>query len=137
MGCFLLHNDKVFIIPFDGIDEAILPAHDAIVEKTEDFWVIKNVIDGEKLSVDKHFLIKEGKRLEKYCNFCKFRLRAVNHGCTSCIFSPVKNVSFGGMKTNELISSLKEKGCYEADRTVFNNEVQLRKYHVQKKKIEN
>lgn len=136
MGCFLLHNDKIFIIPFDGIEEAILSVHDAIVEKTDDFWVIKKVIDGEKLSIEKHYFIKEGKRLEKYCNFCKYRLRAINHGCNTCSFASVKNVSFGEMKTLELISSLKEKGCYEVDRSVFQDEVKLRKIQFNKKKNE-
>jgi hypothetical protein len=133
MSCFLKQKDKIFLLPFEGIEQILLSVENAIVEKTDTFWVIKEIKQGEKLNKRKHFFIKDGIVVEQYCRFCLFRLRAMNKGCNTCVFNPVNLSSFEKMNIDSLIFSLRKKGCYEVDSQIFKEEIRVYK-HQQKLK---
>lgn len=133
MSCFLKQNDKIFLLPFEGIEQVILSVENAIVEKTETFWIIKEIKKGEKLNHRKHFFIKDSVAIDNYCRYCLFRLRAMNAGCQTCIFNPVDLTSFHKMNMKSLISSLRKKGYYEVDSQIFKEEIRVYK-HQQKRK---
>ena len=134
MGCFLQQKDKVFLFPFDGIEQVILSVENAIVEKTPTFWIIKEIKKGTKLFHPTHFFIKDGTMIDNYCHFCLFRLRAMNTGCQTCFFNPVHPTSFNSMDIRSLISSLRKKGYYQVDVHIFKEENRLYK-HQQREKL--
>lgn len=127
MGSFFLNKGQVLIIPLEDSDEPLLAAENAFVEKKEDYWVVKNVQDGDKNDRFPHYLIKDGQRIDNYCQFCQYRLRSLHTGCHGCSFLTLPNKTFNPMNLTTLIDSLRANNYYQVDYVHFKNELALRK----------
>ena len=135
MGCYLLHEDQVFIIPDPRTDESVfLSVENAIVENNEDFFVFKPISPDQPLDFDKHRFIYEGKWIHFYCQFCINRIRSIQKGCHHCLFHPVHTFVLPPMNIPSLIESLKNLGYYQVDRAIFQDQLFLKKQQKKRKK---
>ena len=125
LGSFLVIENSVWIIGADRIEDTLSEVKNAVVEKFEYYWKVKQVKKNEQLAYDKNLVVKNKRLLENYCDLCRDRLVQITSGCSSCVFRPVED--FAEMDILSLVEAIKSKGFYEVDFDIFKHEVEQKK----------
>jgi hypothetical protein len=125
VGCFFKKGNSLYVVQPDESEALLLNAKNAFVSKKKYYWKLKEILGNEKLDKDEHFLIKDGKKIDNYCNLCTDRLVSITKGCSDCKFKQM--VEFGSFEMDDLIKSLKKGGFYEVDQKIFENEIEFLK----------